>query len=137
MITTSEVGRVRSVTTTRRLLTTGALHGPFFFTVAGLQVLTRDGFDLSRHPLSMLSLGAAGWMQIANFIVSGLLAVAIAFGMRRVLHPGPAGTVGPLLVGVYGLGMITAGIFVADPALGFPAGAPSGEPDVPLPKGGL
>jgi len=76
-------------------------------------------------------------MQIANFIVSGLLAVAIAFGMRRVLHPGPAGTVGPLLVGVYDLGIITARIFVADHALGYPAGVPSGEPDVPLPKGGL
>ncbi|TME12052.1 MAG: DUF998 domain-containing protein, partial [Chloroflexi bacterium] len=44
-------------------------------------------------------------------------------GMRRVLHPGRGGTWGPLLVGVYGLGLISAGIFVPDPMNGFPPGA--------------
>ena len=42
---------------------------------------------LSPHPLSLLSLGDLGWIQIANFVVTGLLVTACAIGMRRVLHP--------------------------------------------------
>ncbi len=114
---------------TRVLLACGVVAGPLFIVVALLQVLTRDGFDLSRHPLSLLSLGDLGWVQISNFVVSGLLSVAFAVGLRRVLHPGRAGTWGPLLVGAYGVGLIMGGVFVADPALGFPPGTPQGVPD--------
>jgi hypothetical protein len=32
---------------------------------------------------------------------------------------------GPLLLGLYGLGLVGAGIFTADPALGFPPGTPA------------
>lgn len=59
--------------------------------MAGAQVLTRDGFDLSRHPLSELSLGDLGWVQIANFVPTGLLAISFALGARRVLYPGRGG----------------------------------------------
>ncbi len=45
--------------------------------------------------------------------------------MRRVLRPDRGGTRGPLLIGIYGLGLIGAGIFVADPAFGFPPGTPA------------
>ncbi len=45
--------------------------------------------------------------------------------MRRALRTGWGTTWGPLLVGVYGLGLIGAGLFVADPALGFPHGTPA------------
>jgi hypothetical protein len=55
-----------------------------------------------------------------------VLAVALAIGMRRALHPGRAGTWGPVLMVAYGVGFITAGIFRIDPALGFPPGAPEG-----------
>jgi hypothetical protein len=48
-----------------------------------------SGVDLSRHPLSLLSLGDLGWIQIANFVVTGVLYVACAVGMRRALGPGP------------------------------------------------
>jgi Protein of unknown function (DUF998) len=111
---------------TRALLACGVAAGPLFIVVALLQVLTRDGFDLSRHPLSLLSLGDLGWIQIGNFVVTGLLAVAFAVGLRRVLHPGRGGTWGPLLLGAFGVGLIAGGVFVPDPALGFPPGAPSG-----------
>lgn len=114
---------------TRALLTCGIVAGPWFIVVAAIQVLSRDGFDLRRHPLSALSLGDLGWIQITNFVVAGLLVLAFAVGMRRVLQPGRAGTWGPLLLGAHGVGLIAAGVFVADPALGFPAGAPAGVPD--------
>ena len=78
-----------------------------------------------RHDVSLLSTGDLGWIQITNFLVTGLLTLACAVGMRRVLHSGRGSTWGPLLIGVYGLGLIGAGIFTADPALGFPPGTPA------------
>jgi hypothetical protein len=45
--------------------------------------------------------------------------------MRRSLAGGRGATWGPLLVGVYGLGLLGAGIFSADPARGFPPGTPA------------
>jgi hypothetical protein len=115
--------------TTRRLLVCGIVAGPLFVVVVALQVLLRDGFDLSRHPISLLSLGSAGWVQIANFVVSGALALAAAVGLRRALGEGPRTTWGPRLIGVYGVGLIAGGVFLADPAFGFPPGTPPGMPD--------
>ena len=113
---------------TRRLLACGIVAGPLFIVIAFVQLLTRDGFDIRRHPLSLLGVGELGWVQIANFVVSGVLTVAFAVGMRRALHGGRGGTWGPLLVGVYGLGLIAGGVFVTDPALGFPPGTAPGIP---------
>jgi hypothetical protein len=114
---------------TLALLVCGVAAGPLFVAVALLQALTRDGFDLGRHPLSLLSLGDLGWIQITNFVITGVLFVAAAVGMRRVLHPGAGGTWGPLLVGATGVGLIAGGVFVVDPALGFPPGTPPGIPE--------
>jgi Protein of unknown function (DUF998) len=123
-----ETMATRSFGQTRTLLACGVVAGPIFVAVSLIQVLTRDGFDLTRHPLSLLSVGDMGWVQIANFIAAGLLSAAFAVGLRRVLHPGPAGTWAPLLMGLYGVGLVVGGAFVADPALGFPPGAPEGIP---------
>ncbi|GAB3837173.1 DUF998 domain-containing protein [Dactylosporangium cerinum] len=105
------------------LLACGTVAGPLFVAVALVQAAARPGFDLRRHPFSLLSLGTAGWIQIVNFVLCGALFVACAAGMRRVLRHRPAGTWGPLLTALFGLGSIGGGVFVADPALGFPAGA--------------
>ncbi len=115
---------------TRTLLACGIVAGPVYVVVVVLQMLTRDGFDISRHPASMLSNGDQGWIQIANFAVSGLLFVACAMGLHRVLGPasGRGGTWGPRLVGVFGAGMVAAAVFSADPADGFPPGTPAGPP---------
>ena len=114
---------------TRALLACGVVAGPLFIAVALLQALTRDGFDLGRHPLSLLSLGELGWIQIANFVVAGLLTVASAVGLRRMLQPGRGRRWGPRLVGVYGVGLIGGGVFLADAGAGFPPGAPAGAPE--------
>jgi hypothetical protein len=115
--------------TTRALLACGAVAGPLFVVVAFGQAFARTGFDLARHPVSMLSLGDPGWIQIANFVVAGVLFVAAAAGIRRVLSPGRGETWVPLLVGAFGVSLIAGGVFVADPALGFPPGTPEGPPD--------
>jgi Protein of unknown function (DUF998) len=110
---------------TRALLACGVVAGPIYIVVGAIQAATRAGFDITRHDISLLSNGDVGWIQITNFVLTGLLTIAGAAGMRRVLRGSRGGTWGPLLVGVYGLGLIGAGIFTADPALGFPPGTPA------------
>jgi hypothetical protein len=114
---------------TRRLLACGIVAGPLFLVVALIQAFTRDGFDLRRHPISLLSLGELGWIQVANFTVAGGLFLACAVGMRRVLRNGRGATWGPRLVGVLGVGLIMGGVFLTDAGAGFPPGAPAGAPE--------
>jgi hypothetical protein len=121
----------RTAAVTRSLLGYGVLAGPFYV-VAGLaQALTRDGFDLRRHDLSLLANGPLGWVQIVVLVLTGLMTIAAAVGMARslrVLGGGPGTVWGPRLVGLYGLGLVGAGVFVADPMNGFPPGTPEGPP---------
>jgi hypothetical membrane protein len=106
---------------TKSLLGYGVIAGPVWVTVSLAQALTRDGFDLRRHEWSLLADGHLGWIQTANFILAGLMVLAAAAGLRRAL----GGWV-PRLVAGYGLGLVGAGIFRADPARGFPVGTPDG-----------
>jgi hypothetical protein len=82
------------VSTATTLLTCGAVAGPIFIVVGFAAALTRNGFDLGKHPLSLLSVGDHGWIQISNFVVAGLLFVASAVGIRRALNHGRGGTWG-------------------------------------------
>ena len=109
--------------TTRSLLGYGVIAGPLYVGVAVAQALTRDGFDIRRHAWSLLANGPLGWIQVTNFVVTGLMTVAAAVGVRRALAHGRGRTWVPILLGVYGASLIGAGIFRADPAQGFPAAA--------------
>lgn len=115
-----------AVRSTRRLLASGLASGLVFFGVGFAQAFTRAGFDIRHNALSQLSLGDEGWIQITSFIVTGLLAVACAVGVRRAIVGQRGGTWGALLVGSFGLGLIVAGIFPPDPGFGYPPGAPPG-----------
>jgi hypothetical protein len=114
-----------NTTLSRALLVCGLIAGPLYTIVGVLQMFIRPGFDIRRHALSLLSNGDLGWIQITNFLVTGLLVIAGAIGMRRVLRGSQGGTWGPILLGLYGLGLIGAAFFPADPALGFPPGTPA------------
>ncbi|MEO5859997.1 MAG: DUF998 domain-containing protein [Pyrinomonadaceae bacterium] len=109
---------------THILLTCGAIAGPFYVLLGIGQILSRPGFDITKHALSLLSNGYLGWIQITNFIIAGALVITFAASLRMALAGSKAGTFGPILLAIYGLGMIGAGIFPADPALGFPIGTP-------------
>jgi hypothetical protein len=85
----------------------------------------RDGFDLERHRLSVLTNGPGGWIQTANFVLTGLMVLAAAVGFGRVLGKWRAVT---WFLGGYGLAMIVAAMFRADPVDGFPPGTPTGPP---------
>jgi hypothetical protein len=113
---------------TRLLLMGGVLAGPIYILVGIAQILTREGFDITRHPLSMMSLGDLGWIQITNFIITGLLVIAGAIGLRRSARDDKRLRRAALLLGIYGLGVLGGGLFVTDPALGFPPGTPDTYP---------
>ncbi|OLR93571.1 DUF998 domain-containing protein [Actinokineospora bangkokensis] len=80
--------------------------GPLWVAVSFAQAATRDGFDLGTAPLSMLSLGPAGWVQVLNFLVAGVLTFLGASAL-----PG----VWPVrLMRVNGVGLAAAGVFPMD-----------------------
>ncbi len=105
---------------TKSLLGYGVLAGPLYVAVALAQAYTREGFHPTRHAWSMLQNGDLGWIQTTNLIVSGLRVVAAAVGVRRAVGRGA------IPLGIYGGGMVVAGLFRADPGQGFPPGAEGG-----------
>lgn len=107
--------------TTRSLLGWGVVAGPVYVAVSLAQALTRDGFDLRRHAWSVLENGSLGWIQSTNFVLTGAMVVAGAVGLRRATGDRWASR---LLAG-FGAGTALAGIFTADPVVGFPAGSTS------------
>jgi hypothetical membrane protein len=106
---------------TKSLLGYGVIAGPLYVAVSLTQAATRDGFDPTRHAWSLLANGRFGWIQSLNLIVSGLMVVAAAAGVRRAAGRGAV----PLAI--YGLGMVVAGFFRADPGQGFPPGSAGGS----------
>ncbi|MEZ5284539.1 MAG: DUF998 domain-containing protein [Vicinamibacterales bacterium] len=77
----------RSAAVTRSLLGYGVLVGPLYLLVGIAQGLLRPGFSFARHPLSVLANGDYGWVQTANFALSGLMVLAAAAGVMRVAGP--------------------------------------------------
>ncbi|HJZ78803.1 MAG TPA: DUF998 domain-containing protein, partial [Pyrinomonadaceae bacterium] len=118
----NETGAAR----TRFLLLCGVIAGPFYLAVGLTQALLREGFDFSRHPLSVLANGPGGWIQTANFVLTGLMVLAAAIGFARV--PGRRSWGMTCFLGAFGVAMIVAAVFPADPVDGFPPGTPKGPP---------
>ena len=80
------------------------------------------GFDLSRHSWSLMENGPFGWIHSGVLVLSGLMVIAAAMGIGRALKLRAL----PVLLSVFGAGQVGAGFFIADPADGFPPGAPAG-----------
>jgi hypothetical protein len=111
---------------TKSLLGYGVIAGPIYIIVSLAQGLSRAGFSLPHDEWSLLANGGLGWIQIANFVVTGLMTAAFAVGLRRAMRASGKAAWVPGLVLVYGLGLVGAGAFRADPSYGFPPGAPKG-----------
>jgi hypothetical membrane protein len=115
---------------TKSLLGYGVIAGPVYVVAVAAQVTTRDGFDPTRHAASQLANGDLGWIQIATFLVTGAMTIAAAVGVRRAIGPGRQSAWASGLLGAYGVGLVAAGIFRADPSDGFPPGTPPGMGEV-------
>jgi Protein of unknown function (DUF998) len=103
-----------------RLLLQGGVVGPVVFVVAILiEGATRPGYDPVRQFVSVLSLGDGGWVQAANFVVSGLLIVGLGVGSSRLARDADRRWVARMLT-VAGLAFAWSGLFSTDPQWGYP-----------------
>jgi hypothetical membrane protein len=125
MTTCADATVASPAVSTRSLLLAGAAAAPLFTVAVLAQAALRSGYDLTRHPASVLANGDLGWVQVIVFLLTGALTLLAAVGVRRRL----GGVAAPVLLTVQGLGLIVAGIFKLDPLDGFPAGTPLGQPD--------
>lgn len=121
-------GQSRRLSGVRLATLCGMSAGPFFLIASMLQMPLYEEFDLTKHPFSFLSIGEFGWIQQAVFVVTGCLYIASAPAFARGLGGRP-GRWGAALAVMLGGGKVIAGLFVVDPAFGFPAGAPAGAPE--------
>lgn len=127
---------------TKSLLGYGVIAGPVYVVASVVQGLLREGFDFSRHAWSQLALGDGGWIQVTNLVATGVMTVLAAIGLRRALRTGPAATAAPVLLALFGLSLVVAGVFPVDAVNGFPADLPqattiSGTAMVHLLAGGI
>jgi hypothetical protein len=105
-----------------RLLLVGGVVGPILFIIVFLiEGATRQGYSPWRNYVSQLSTGEGGWVQIANFIMCGLLSLGFALALWSSSPPPARGFAWrPTLLIIFSLDLIVGGIFVTDPALGYP-----------------
>ncbi|HEY6311707.1 MAG TPA: DUF998 domain-containing protein [Streptosporangiaceae bacterium] len=109
---------------TRTLRACAGAAGSLFVISVTAQALTRPGFNLTRDAASLLDDGPWGWVQTATFIITGLLLIAAAAGLRRALPDGRGSRWAPRLLAITGAGLIGGGIFHPDPSGGFSPGTP-------------
>jgi hypothetical protein len=99
-----EFARLGAAPLTRGLLRCGVAAGPLFVTVFLAEGARRAGYKPLRHPVSSLSLGPHGWVQVANFSAAGTLCLAAAAGLSRTRDAIVGTRLGPALIGAAGLG---------------------------------
>lgn len=112
----------------RTCLSIGVVAPIAFVVVLLVEGATRSGYSAWRMFGSNLATGPGGWVQIANFLLCGVLVMVSSIGLAR---SNPQTRWGPRLVGMFGLSLVVAGAFVTDPGMGYPAGTPlkpSGPP---------
>src|SRR5690349_18803952 len=109
----------------RWLLACGVAAGPLFALGSALAGISRAGYSWQRHPISSLALGPDGWIQSLNFVVSGLLLLAFAWGLDRAGARVPTTRWGVRLLGAAAVLLIAAGFFATEPVSGYPPGTPA------------
>jgi hypothetical membrane protein len=87
--------------------------GPILFTVCFLlqEAWRQDEYSPMAEQVSALEAGPHGWIQQANFVVFGILTLAFAFGLYRVLGDTVSGQLGSLLIALSGVGNVLAAVF--------------------------
>jgi hypothetical protein len=114
-----------SMTSIKKFLISGVVAGPLFVIVFLIEQLIRAGYSPMRDPISSLSIGREGWIQMVSFWITGILFLLFAFGVRRTIQRSPGKSFfGPLLLALAGIGFIGAGFCVTDPLPGYPVDLP-------------
>lgn len=100
---------------TRQLAWAGIVGPTLFVTVFMIEGWLRPGFEPLKMYVSELSLGPRGWIQIANFVVFGLLFLAFTRGLAIEFRSGKASRGGIILLTILAVGFLLSGPFVMDP----------------------
>jgi len=119
---TVDIGRLG----TPAMLWAGVVAPVLFTGVYLAEGATRPGHDPVRHQVSLLSLGPGGGIQVATFVVTGVMLIVFAVGLRVALRTGTGARGGPAAIAVSGTGFVMAGLFSTQPRFGYPPGTPEG-----------
>jgi hypothetical protein len=104
----------------RLLLRCGLIAGPLFIGGVLIQGVAREDYSPLRHPVSTLSLGPGGAVQIANFALTGGLSEGFVIGLTRTLGAQLGTRAGPVFLGAAAGGILGAAAFATDPVSGYP-----------------
>jgi hypothetical protein len=97
--------------------TWAGMIGPILFiSVFTIEGLARSGYDPMKMPVSELSLGHRGWIQIVNFILFGLLFLLFARGAATEFKEDKSARIGIYLFHLIGFAILASGPFVMDPS---------------------
>jgi hypothetical protein len=125
------------VRVTKSLLGYGVVAGPFYVAASLAEALTRYGFSLAHNDWSLLANGALGWVHVLVLVLTGLMVAAAAAGVVRQRRAERVNAASGWFLCVYAAGLVGAGLFIADPADGFPVGTPPGPTVTPSWHGAL
>src|SRR5215216_6118906 len=92
----------------------GMIGSILFVVVFMIEGWLRPDYSVSQMEISALSRGSRGWIQILNFIVSGMLFLVFASGIAHRYRNMHKPRLGPVLIFVTGLCLILSGFFVMD-----------------------
>ena len=103
-------------TNQRRIAAWAGIIGPvLFLTIFTIEGLIRPGYSTLKMYVSALSLGPRGWIQIANFLVFGMLLFAFTRGVAAEFQNGKASRGGLVLLTIIAACYFISGPFVMDP----------------------
>jgi hypothetical protein len=96
------------------LLAAVAIVGLAFFATTALLLPLISEYSLTADYISELVIGRYGYLQTAAFFAAGLGTLALAVGVREATKGSWGSRLGSALVGLYGVGLILAGILPTD-----------------------
>lgn len=109
----------------RRLALAGIVFPFLFAALVIVQGLLQPEYSHVSMPISALAAFPYGWIQVANFLVAGILLTLFAVAQHRGVRSTPRGVLGPAFQFVGGLGVVGAGLFSWRMVDGVPTRTPS------------
>lgn|SRR5665213_49230 len=100
----------------RQMAALAGMMGPILFvSIFTVEGWLRPNYQSSEMFVSALSLGPRGWIQIANFMVFGILLLVFAWGVAIEFNNGKKFRAGSTLLVIVALCYLFSGPFVMDP----------------------
>lgn len=100
----------------RRLAAWAGIIAPaLFVAVFTVEGWLRPGYNFLSTYVSALSLGPRGWIQIANFLILGVLLLGFTLGIAAEFPGGRASKAGPILFAIMSILFFVSGPLVMDP----------------------